>query len=162
MRDTILNSKRSDHPLRPPRSQLSIVSPEISFLSLGSNVGDRRKKILKAIKAIGQWPKTELLKKSSILETEPWGYSRQRKFLNCVVKIQTRLSPMALLLWAKITEIKLGRRPRFRWGPREIDIDILFYGRKKIKTPFLTIPHPRLRQRDFAVEGLRALGARLG
>lgn len=108
--------------------------------------------------AIARWPKTKILDASEVVETRALGFARQPKFLNCVLKIETNLSPMALLIWAKKTELLLGRKPRFRWGPREIDIDILLYGRERIKTPLLQIPHPRMNQRDFIVKGLAELG----
>lgn len=116
------------------------------YLLLGSNLGDRKVYLAQARQEIKRWPKTKVRKVSAVLETKPEVYLKQDSFLNQAVLIETELNPLALLIWAKMTEIKLGRLPRFRYGPREIDIDLVSYSGKKIKTPFLTLPHPRLKK----------------
>ncbi|MBI4063133.1 MAG: 2-amino-4-hydroxy-6-hydroxymethyldihydropteridine diphosphokinase [Elusimicrobia bacterium] len=120
-----------------------------TYLLLGGNVGRREKYLEKARRAIAGWPKSRLQRFSSIRETAPAGGVSKRFFLNQAAALLTDLKPMALLIWAKKTELELGRRRRERWGPREIDIDILLYGDQTIDHPFLQIPHPRLPERPF-------------
>lgn len=135
----------------------------VCYLSLGSNRGDRRRNIRKALRQISRLPKTRLRKVSSIYETAHEGpLPRDRKavprYLNCCAIIETGLSPMGLLIELKRVEAELGRRPAPRWSPRVIDIDILRYGRRRVRTRFLTVPHPRLRRRRFALAPLAELG----
>ncbi|MEW6556646.1 MAG: 2-amino-4-hydroxy-6-hydroxymethyldihydropteridine diphosphokinase [Elusimicrobiota bacterium] len=125
----------------------------IVFIGLGSNKGNRKKNILSAIELLkknGQ----KILKKSSIYETKPYGYKKQKKFLNAVVKLKTNLSPLALLKLCKKVETAIGRTNSFRWGPREIDLDILFYGKKVYRNQYLTIPHLDLHNRTFVLQPL--------
>lgn len=119
------------------------------YLSLGTNLGDRRENLRLAHKALP--PVIQVVASSSIYETDPWGYPDQPAFLNQVVQIETRLPPPALLVTLKDLERILGRRPTFRYGPRLIDLDILFYGNLVIDTPMLTIPHSRLAERAFVL-----------
>lgn len=114
-------------------------------LVLGSNLGNRRAYLGAALKQIKRWPKTKVLRAGKALETAPEILKSQPVFLNQAIQIGTDLNPIALLLWAKMAEIQLGRTKRVRNGPREIDIDIIDYGRMKIKSPLLTLPHPRKR-----------------
>lgn len=130
------------------------------FIGLGSNKGNRKKNILSAVKLLkknGQ----KVLETSRIAETAPYGYRKQKKFLNAVVKIKTGLSPLGLLKLCKKIEKELGRTESFRWGPREIDLDILFFGRKVFKSAELTVPHRDLANRDFVLSPLTALAPRL-
>ena len=121
----------------------------IIYLSLGSNIGDRLYNLSKAV--TGLQPKVKPKTESSVYETEPWGYSDQPNFLNQVVKAETYLSPLDLLSFLKETEIILGRQETFRFGPRLIDIDILFYDELVVESPDLTIPHPRIAERAFVL-----------
>ncbi len=123
------------------------------FLGLGSNRGDRKKNISKAIKLLEKSGQ-KVLRVSSLRETKPYGYKKQKKFLNAVVKLKTKLLPLELLKLCKKIEKKIGRTESFRWGPREIDIDILFFGEKTIKNKKLTIPHGDLHNRTFALQPL--------
>ncbi len=119
------------------------------LLGLGSNVGNRLHYILTAIgrlKDLG-----EIGKISTIYESEPWGVEDQEPFLNCVLELYTRLDPHALLKELKLIEKKVGRKERFRWGPREIDIDILLYEDEVVETDELKIPHPLIKERDFVL-----------
>ncbi len=122
---------------------------DLAFLGLGSNVGDRLKNIVKAVEYISE--RCRILKISTVYESEPWGVKEQDRFLNCVVEVKTSLSPFELLKFVKEVEKRVGRKERFRWGPREIDIDILLYGNAVIKTEELTIPHKHMLERDFVV-----------
>lgn len=131
----------------------------IAYLGLGSNLGDRETKITSALKMLGQ--KAQILKISSLYETEPVGYKDQPWFLNCVCSLETDLSPQALLKFAKAIERKLGRKPTLRFGPRLIDIDILFYDGLILDSPDLVIPHPRLAERAFVLVPLKEIAPNL-
>ena len=99
---------------------------------------------------------TKVLKKSSFIETEPIGGPKaQPKFLNAALKISTKLSPLKFLKELKTIERKLGRVKTVRFGPRVIDLDILLYADKTVKTDKLIIPHPRMFSRDFVIKPLR-------
>jgi 2-amino-4-hydroxy-6-hydroxymethyldihydropteridine diphosphokinase len=131
--------------------------PEIVYLALGSNLGDRRLNFEAAIAALP--PAVTVLERSPLYETAPWGVTDQPDFLNMVLKGETRLAPSALLARLKRLEKKLGRLPSVRYGPRLIDIDILFYGSLILSTPALTIPHPRLHERAFVLVPLADVAA---
>ena len=125
------------------------------YLALGSNLGDRLAN-LKAVCA-GFAPQVNLIRLSPVYQTTPWGFTQQPDFLNQVVEAATGLEPEELLDYLKDIEVKLGRRPTFRNGPRLIDIDILFYGDWVFQSPLLTIPHPRLAERAFVLVPLADL-----
>lgn len=99
------------------------------------------------------------MRRSRVLETEPWGVSDQPRFLNQVIEVEWRGSPRQLLRAAKAVEREGGRKTTRRWGPRVIDVDILLFGSEHISEPDLQIPHPRIAQRTFVREGLNELGA---
>jgi 2-amino-4-hydroxy-6-hydroxymethyldihydropteridine diphosphokinase len=120
-----------------------------AYLGLGSNLGDRRQNLSQALQLISQQAKIKQV--SSIYETEPVGFKEQPFFLNAVCRVSTTLSPEQLLDLAKKIESNLGRIPSFPDAPRLIDIDILFYDGRVIKSQGLTIPHPRLTQRAFVL-----------
>ncbi len=119
------------------------------FLSLGSNIGDRLANLRSAMALLS--PDIHPLAQSSIYETEPWGYSDQPTFLNLVWEGSTQLDPLNLLSHLKQVENTLGRKETFRFGPRLIDLDILFYDDLVIDTPTLTIPHSRISERAFVL-----------
>ena len=98
---------------------------------------------------------------SRIYETAPWGYTRQPAFLNQVIEAHTDLAPLDLLSYIKSIEVNLGRTPTFRYGPRLIDIDIIFYGDQVMDLPGLVIPHPLLEQRPFVLVPLAELAPQL-
>ncbi|MDQ7081618.1 MAG: 2-amino-4-hydroxy-6-hydroxymethyldihydropteridine diphosphokinase [Aquificota bacterium] len=125
------------------------------FLSLGTNLGDRLGYLLRAVEGLRGLGKVERV--STLYESDPWGYRDQPPFLNCVVLFRTDLKPRDLLTALKDLERSVGRVPRFRWGPREIDIDIVLYGDLVMDSPDLTIPHPRFRERDFVLVPLLEL-----
>jgi len=126
------------------------------FLSIGSNLGDRAKNIKKAISLLKQEGiKIERLAK--IIQTKPVGGPQQPLFLNTALKAKTDLSPHKLLKKLKKIEKAMGRKPAVRFGPRVIDLDILLYNNLTFKTKTLTIPHPRMWQREFVLEPLRSL-----
>ncbi|MCF7870880.1 MAG: 2-amino-4-hydroxy-6-hydroxymethyldihydropteridine diphosphokinase [Candidatus Omnitrophica bacterium] len=118
------------------------------FVGLGSNLGDRWKNLTKAIKKINAIEDTKIVKKSSFLKTKPH-QAPGPDYLNGVVKITTNLNPEKLLDKLKEIEERLGRKQAFKNAPRIIDLDILLYGKQKIKTNKLTIPHPGIKTRNF-------------
>jgi len=130
-----------------------------AYLSLGSNLGHREANLASALKMLGREART--LKVSSLYETEPVGYKAQPWFLNCACSVETDLSPQALLKLAKTIEKGLGRKPALRFGPRLIDIDILFYDDLILDSPDLVIPHPRLAERAFVLVPLKEIAPHL-
>ena len=126
----------------------------ICFLGIGSNLGDRRENIRKALKEISALKNTKIIKVSKIIETEPVGGPAQGRFLNAAIKLETDILPITLLKELKKIERKLGRTRQVRNGPRTIDLDILFYADKIIKRKELTIPHPRIFEREFVLKPL--------
>lgn len=125
----------------------------ISYIGLGSNIGNRKKNITKACLKIAKIPKTSILRNSPLYKTSPVG-PKQREFINGVLKIRTFLSPVALLEELKAIENAMGRKPGKHWGPRVIDLDILMFGKKKYRKAGLTIPHPEVPNRLFVLEPL--------
>ncbi len=126
----------------------------VVYIAFGSNLKDRRKNIQDAICLLKAHPKIKIKKISSVIETKPEGAPRQKNFLNGVVKISTALPAGCLLEVLQAIEAKLGRKRRLRNGPRTIDLDILFYGKKLIRQAHLEIPHPRLDKRAFVLKPL--------
>lgn len=121
----------------------------IVYLALGTNLGNRAANLKEAIAALS--PQMEVKARSKVYETPPWGYAEQAKFLNQVVKVQTYVAPEPLLKHLKRLEVALGRKPTFQYGPRKIDIDILFYDDLILETSALTIPHPHVHERGFVL-----------
>ena len=130
-----------------------------AYLGLGSNLGDRRENLDKALDYLSQ--RMRLVKVSSVYDTEAVGNTEQPRFLNLVCQLSTRLAPAALLLLAKGIERKLGRQPGETNAPRPIDIDILFYGGEIVNSPELVIPHPRLAERAFVLVPLAEIAPEL-
>jgi len=129
----------------------------ICYLSLGSNVGDKKQNLAKAMDMLAKLPKTRITKISGFYETEPWGGVEQDSFINNVVEIETGLSPEQLLTECQSVENSLGRKRTVRWGPRTIDIDILTYGDLRLSSEKLIIPHPYLEVREFVLAPLREI-----
>lgn len=127
----------------------------IVYLALGANVGDARGNITRAIKLLGG--KLHDIKSAPVYQTKAVGYTDQPDFLNTAVSASTDMEPEELLKFIKSIEGKIGRVWRFRWGPREIDIDIIFYDDQVFKSQLLEIPHPRFRARDFVLKPLADL-----
>lgn len=124
----------------------------VAYVGLGSNLGDRESLIRQAAELIGA---TRL---STIIETDPWGYEQQPRFLNAVAEVETPLAPQAFLEQLLEVERRLGReRPGRPWGPRTIDLDLLLYGDEELDEPGLVVPHPHLEERLFVLEPLAEL-----
>jgi 2-amino-4-hydroxy-6-hydroxymethyldihydropteridine diphosphokinase len=123
-----------------------------AYVGLGANLGDREATLRRAAALIGAQ------RLSAIVETEPWGYADQPPFLNAVAELDTPLESRALLDRLLAVELELGRdRSGPRWGPRTIDLDLLWYGGETIDEPGLVVPHPRLHERLFVLEPLAEL-----
>lgn len=133
---------------------------KITFLLLGSNLGDRKKNLSTARNAVGI-SLGVVLKASSIYETGAWGKINQPDFLNQALEIQTTLSPEDVLTEILKIELSMGRKREVHWGERTIDIDILLYETMIISSPSLTIPHPQLQNRKFALAPLAEIGGRV-
>jgi len=130
------------------------------YFGLGSNLADREENINRAIYELKNHG-IEVEKKSSIIETAPVGEVNQGKFLNAVVKASTPIAPHELLRISKSIEKKMGRIKTFINGPRIIDIDILLYDRLQLATPQLTLPHPRMFDRNFVMIPLKEIDPEL-
>lgn len=127
------------------------------YLGIGSNLGSRRNNIKKALEYLKNTKGIKVEKASRIYETKAQGGPPQGKFLNGVIRIKTSLSPSTLLKILKKIEKDLGRAKTVRFGPRPIDLDILIYGDRIIKTKTLQIPHPRMFEREFVLRPLREI-----
>ena len=123
--------------------------PIIAFIGLGSNMGDSRDLLRRAVVLLGR--EVRVRKVSSLYRTEPVGHREQEDFLNAVAEIETDRSPEELLRLCSSVEDELGRERTVRWGPRTIDLDLLLYGDRIVSTPSLTIPHPRMAERGFVL-----------
>ena len=128
-----------------------------AYLGLGSNMDEPRARLRAAVAAIGRLPSTKLLEASPIYGSKAWGKTDQADFLNLVVEIETGLAPHTLLKHCKHIESEQGRVAGERWGPRPLDIDILLYGNRTLKTASLVVPHPRMWERAFVLRPLADL-----
>jgi 2-amino-4-hydroxy-6-hydroxymethyldihydropteridine diphosphokinase len=103
----------------------------------------------------------QIRKISSVYESSPWGYEEQEDFFNLALEVETDLPPLELLELIKNIEKRMGRKPTFRWGPRNIDIDILLYDDISFSHPSLVIPHPHLKERLFALLPLQEIAPQI-
>jgi 2-amino-4-hydroxy-6-hydroxymethyldihydropteridine diphosphokinase len=123
----------------------------IAYIGIGSNLGDKVGQCERAIAEILKADQNKLLAKSRFFKTKPLGYVDQDWFVNSAIKIETELEPLQLLRALKRIESQLGRQETIRWGPRTIDLDILFFDDKEIRTDKLQIPHPLIQERQFVL-----------
>ncbi|MFQ5601636.1 MAG: 2-amino-4-hydroxy-6-hydroxymethyldihydropteridine diphosphokinase [bacterium] len=121
------------------------------FVSLGSNVGDRLFYLRAALRKLAQLEDTKIVDHSSVYESEPVGHVKQSDFLNVVVQLSTTHTPDTFLKKIQNIEKKLGRIRIIHWGPRTIDIDILYWGKTKINSYDLQIPHTEVEKRKFVL-----------
>ena len=123
----------------------------IAYIGIGSNIGNKARTCQKAIAEILKANHHKLLAQSSLFKTQPVGYTSQDWFVNGVIKIETELEPLDLLRMLKAIESRMGRAKTVRWGPRVIDLDILFFDEEVIKSEEVQIPHPSLHERQFVL-----------
>ena len=136
------------------------MSTPLTYLSLGSNIGDRGVNLRVAIAALGDVG-VRVTQVSALYETEPVDFLEQPWFLNCVVEAETQLEPVALLQTLRKLETKMGSKKLLAKGPRLIDMDILLYGQEAIDTPELQVPHPRMHLRRFVLVPLAEIAPKL-
>jgi 2-amino-4-hydroxy-6-hydroxymethyldihydropteridine diphosphokinase len=136
------------------------VSGILTYLLLGSNIGDRAAYLRQARQALAATA-GEVVAASALYETGAWGVEDQAAFLNQVLAVRTTLAASALLAACLATEQLAGRERRLRWGARTLDVDILLYGAEIIATPTLTVPHPALPARRFALVPLAEIAPQL-
>jgi 2-amino-4-hydroxy-6-hydroxymethyldihydropteridine diphosphokinase len=125
-----------------------------AFIGIGSNRGNRKENCETAVKIIAAHKNTAIIKKSSLYETEAWGEESQDNFINYVAEIKTGKNVFDFFSLLQQTENKIGKQKESFWGPRNIDIDLLFFGQKIINEPELKVPHPFLHLRRFVIEPL--------
>ncbi|HET7466307.1 MAG TPA: 2-amino-4-hydroxy-6-hydroxymethyldihydropteridine diphosphokinase [Candidatus Dormibacteraeota bacterium] len=128
----------------------------VAYLGLGSNLGHRARNLSAARRRLREMG-ARILRASTVIETEPWGVTDQPRFLNQVLQVEWKGTARQLLRAAQAVEREGGRVRTRRWGPRTIDVDILLFGDETISEPALQIPHPRINERPFVLEGLREL-----
>jgi len=133
----------------------------IAYIGIGSNIGDKLSNCEKAISEILRADRHKLLVKSSFFKTQPMGYTAQDWFVNGVIKIETNLEAHELLRALKTIEAQLGRTETLRWGPRTIDLDVLFFDDIEIHTEELQIPHPLIQNRQFVLVPLAEIDRNL-
>jgi dihydroneopterin aldolase/2-amino-4-hydroxy-6-hydroxymethyldihydropteridine diphosphokinase len=128
-----------------------------AYIALGSNLGDREQYLREALALLEADPRCRVKAISSFIETDPVGYEDQGKFLNAAAELETLYSPEELMEFLLRTEAALKRERTVHWGPRTIDLDILLYDDLILPGPVVTVPHPRMTQRQFVMEPLREL-----
>lgn len=122
-----------------------------TFLSIGSNLGNRFEYLQTAVDRLAKSPKISKIIPSAIYETKPFGGPEQDDFLNAVLEVETELTSSELLMLAQQLESEAGRIRDIRWGPRTLDVDILSYDNVVSSDPELTLPHPRIQERAFVI-----------
>lgn len=132
-----------------------------AYLGIGANLGARVRTCLRAVEALAGLAGTRVCARSGLYETEPLGVTDQPRFVNLAVQLETGLAPEDLLAALQAIERDLGRRPGDRWGPRVIDLDLLFYDQRVIDAPGLCLPHPRLAERRFVLAPLAEIAPEL-
>ena len=131
--------------------------PPAALIAIGSNLGTPKKNCIEAIDIISSSPGIKIISKSSFYQTAPVGNTEQDWFINSVIKISTQLNPDILLAVLLEIESKMGRIRKEKWGPRIIDLDLLFYDNLIIKQKDLTLPHPEIQKRNFVLQPLNEI-----
>jgi 2-amino-4-hydroxy-6-hydroxymethyldihydropteridine diphosphokinase len=147
-------------PRRFKQAKIAAVA-KTAFVGIGSNLGDREENLRRAVEQLSAEEGIDVTAVSETRETEPVGPVEQGPFLNAAVRIETGLAPRELLERLLAVEERLGRVREERWGPRTIDLDLLLYDDVSVDEPGLTVPHPRLHERRFALEPLADLAPSL-
>lgn len=133
----------------------------VVYIGLGSNLGDKRENLDTALKALGSADGVRIIKVSSLYQSEPWGYKDQDEFLNQVVELETELDALELLHLLQTIEIDMGRQRAAKWGPRNIDLDILLYGDEVFQSDELQVPHAHMRERLFVLIPLQEINSEI-
>jgi len=130
-----------------------IAQPTRAYIGLGGNIGDVETTLTEAMWAIDSLPQTSIRAQSKFYRSPPWGFTEQPEFLNAVVEVQTRLAPRVLLNFLLDIETRFGRdrSTSEKWGPRELDLDLLVFGEETINEPGMHLPHPHLQERAFVL-----------
>jgi len=126
-----------------------------AYIGVGSNLGEPRAQVLAAFDALAALPHTQLVARSRLYRTRPFGPVKQGDFINAVARLETGLSARELLAAIRRIEAAAGRIRDERWGPRTLDLDLLLHGDAQIDTPDLTVPHPGIAERSFVLAPLR-------
>ena len=153
----VVEIKKPEAPIDASLEYVSVVrrmSRHKALLSLGSNMGDREKHLKDAMEELDAEPATNVIKVSSIQETKPYGYKEQDMFMNCAIEVSTLLAPKDLLIFTQGIELKHGRERKEHWGPRTLDIDIVFYDDLVYGDGTLQIPHIDMQNRYFVLKPL--------
>jgi deoxyguanosine kinase len=137
------------------------MSQAIAYIGLGSNLGDRKNFIDKALRMLGETANVAVSRVSAIIETQPLGDAKQPRYLNCVAEIRTALSAEELHQQLAHIENVLGRQRGEKWTPRTIDLDLLLFGDEVIDSDTLIVPHPQMHLRSFVLNGLCGLNSKL-
>ena len=135
----------------PCDQHYTFIMGNIAFIGIGSNVGDKIRNCGQATDEISRCKEITVVAQSSLYRTEPIGYTQQDWFINCVIEIETSLTAYELLNILDDIELSMGRRRILKWGPRIIDLDILFFNDEIIRCEGLTIPHPEVQHRAFVL-----------
>lgn len=126
-----------------------------AYIALGANLGDRESTLMKAVTMLNDHPEITVLRCSNLYETDPVGVVGQPNFVNMAAALRTKLDPETLLKAMLDIELSLGRERMIRWGPRTVDLDLLWMEGRSMDTPLLTLPHPRMMERAFVLVPLR-------
>lgn len=127
------------------------------YIGIGSNIGDKEGNIITSIEKINEYKEIEITKLASIIETAPWGYEMQDSFKNTAIEIKTIFNPRELMTILLSIEEDMKRERILRWGPRIIDLDIIFFDDCVSSDEYVTIPHPRIEEREFVLASLNEI-----
>jgi len=142
---------------------VKVEAPTRAYVGIGANVGDVETTIAEAMWQLDSMPQTSIRSQSRLYRTPPWGNTDQPPFVNAVVELQTRLTPRVLLDQLLDIEIRFGRdrSEGEKWGPRELDLDLLIFGNEQLDEPGLHVPHPHLHERAFVLVPLAEIAPKL-
>lgn len=160
MREIELEIKKPWAPVHLPLDTVSVKITRgwhTAFLALGSNMGDKEAYLNMAVESLKKVPQIRLKKVSDFISTEPYGYTAQDTFLNGACMVETTLSPEELLDICQAIEQEANRVRLIHWGPRTLDVDVLFYDQQIIGTERLNVPHPDMANRDFVLKPMAQL-----
>jgi 2-amino-4-hydroxy-6-hydroxymethyldihydropteridine diphosphokinase len=132
-----------------------------AYVGIGSNLNDPRAQVLQAFTELDGLPRTRVVKKSSLYRTAPMGHAAQPDFINAVAQLETGLPAERLLAELQAVETRHGRQRSFANAPRTLDLDVLLYGDVRMRSPSLTIPHPRMHERAFVLKPLLEIAPQL-